>query len=366
MVMDSLGAGGTETHVFSISEQLIAQGASLFYGGADGPFYDTYQKAGFQLHLFPTATLSVQQRKQERILFYKRMMKEQGITIVHVHQTPSGIAAATAAKSLRIPVVFTMHGTYYPREEAKELARLSDRIISVSKPVRQFWLKEKIESTVISNGINIEEYAPLIAKTQTESKQLASFPPDSLVITYVSRLAWEKATVCRMVMQSAKSLVTLYPQLQVMVVGSGVQYQQIDSLAKSINQSVGKSFIHVVGEQTDVRPFYAASHIVIGTGRVALEAMACGKPVIAVGNHGFFGLVTPDRYELAWDYYFGDHYSTHKPTAALITEAVKQALKDPEQLKRAGKQAREWIKQEFDIRNKCKQLIAMYESVVVK
>lgn len=39
MVLDSMGTGGTETYVLSISKPFSARGARLFYAGADGPFH---------------------------------------------------------------------------------------------------------------------------------------------------------------------------------------------------------------------------------------------------------------------------------------------------------------------------------------
>lgn len=292
---------------------------------------------------------------------YRQILEQQNITIVHVHMTPSGIIAASAAKEQGIPVVFTMHGTYYPREEAIELAQLCAATISVSKPVERYWRAYGIDSTVISNGVNLEEFHPDISVAKQEA-DLPDIPDHATVVTYVSRLAWQKASVCNMVLRSTKTLHEM-KDLHIVVVGTGAQAFHVHELARNLNKMKKETYVHVVGEQTDVKPYYQRSDLVIGTGRVALEAMACGKPLLAIGNHGYVGLITPEHYGTAWDYYFGDHDSIQKPSPSLITEALRQALRDKGELRTIGARGREWISSQFDIVQKGQEILDLYERV---
>ena len=57
---------------------------------------------------------------------------------------------------------------------------------------------------------------------------------------------------------------------------------------------------------------------VVGTGRVAIEAIACKKPVFAAGNNGYFGLLNCDNIENAWRVYFGDHKSLKSNNASFL------------------------------------------------
>lgn len=361
MVLDYLGTGGTETYVLSISKPFLASKARLFYAGADGPFHQEFSRAGFHIHLVESKTQPLHIRRQTLQRAYRTVMEQQDISIVHVHQTPSGLLAAAAARELNIPVVFTLHGTYYPQKEAIELAQLCDAIISVSKPVQRYWNAFGISSTVISNGVDLEKFQPA-AKTDRKETALADIPDQATVVTYVSRLAWQKASVCNMVLRATKTLPEMQ-DLHIVVVGTGAQEFHVKELARNLNKLKKRTYVHVVGEQTDVMPYYRRSDLVIGTGRVALEAMACGKPVLAIGNHGYLGLVTPENYEKAWDYYFGDHDSAGKPSLALIAEALQQALCDRERLRVIGEQGREWVRSRFDIAQKGREILALYERV---
>lgn len=363
MVLDSMGTGGTETYVLSLGKPLSACGVRLFCGGADGPLHPQFRQAGYQVQLIKSDLQPLPARRQAERRAYRKLMEEQGITVVHVHQTPSGIVAASAARALGIPVVFTMHGTYYPREEALELAQLCDAVISVSKPVQRYWKEWGVSSTVISNGVDLEAFRPL-AKGVLEEAVLPEIPGGATVVTYVSRLAWQKAAVCNMVLRSTKAWPPEKNDVHLVVVGTGAQAFHVQELVRNLNRLRKRVYIHMAGEQTDVRPYYRKSDLVIGTGRVALEAMACGKPVLAIGNHGFLGLVKPELYGKAWDYYFGDHDSIKKPSAHLIEAALTEALRDRGALQHTGVQGRAWIEAAFDIRQKAREILAMYERVM--
>lgn len=52
---------------------------------------------------------------------------------------------------------------------------------------------------------------------------------------------------------------------------------------------------------------YYAADVIVGTGRVALEAMACAKPVVAAGVAGYCGVVKPQNIDKVIQCHFGDH-----------------------------------------------------------
>ncbi|GAA4702225.1 glycosyltransferase family 4 protein [Brevibacillus fulvus] len=364
MVMDSLDMGGTETHVLSLSKVLRELGGELYYLGADGPFREAFVNAGFQVHLTDSQLNLLPADHSPTIKRFGDLIRQANIDVVHVHQTPSGLLAAAAAKQQGVPVVFTLHGTYYPRAEAIKLAQMSDAAISVSKPVQRFWQKAQIVSQVIPNGIDPASFAPVSAEEAAKIKGELQLTDDATIITYVSRLAWGKATVCDMVMRAVKSIAADISHLHLLIVGAGAEFKRIQSIAQSINRSFEKPLIQLIGEQADVRPFYGLSTIIVGTGRVALEAMACGKPVLAVGNHGFFGLVTPDNYTLAWEQYFGDHDSRQKTSIKLLADGLREALAEPVLLADAGARGREWISQTFPIQRIGQELMDVYRLVM--
>ncbi len=77
---------------------------------------------------------------------------------------------------------------------------------------------------------------------------------------------------------------------------------------------------------SDVTPFMRKADLVIGAGRVALEAMACGRPVIAVGERAFVGLVNESTIARAKATNFGDCAETEFPDIDRLEDEVTRFL----------------------------------------
>ncbi|GMA66229.1 glycosyltransferase (plasmid) [Alicyclobacillus fastidiosus] len=363
MVMDGLLIGGTETHVLSLITGLQGLGEKLFYVGASGPLYDSFSRTGCQIHLvnLTPGYLLQESKRQYAIHDLKQIMLAKKINVVHIHQIPSGIYAAIAAKELGIPVVFTVHGTYYPADQLFQAFKLSNAVVSVSKPVQTLLKSLDYPSNLIPNAINLDEFYPTDSQYL---RQILGIASDSRVVVYASRLSWEKSSICELLIKAAHRVrLEKFADLHVVVVGDGAQFSSIQQLSKSIHRSLGETFIHLVGNQKLLRNYLGLGDLVVGTGRVALESMACGKPVLAIGTRGFFGMVTPSLYPSAWDYYFGDHFADQTPTEDLIAESLLLALLDREALKVIGRQGREWVMDNFNIHKISRQIAEIYSNV---
>lgn len=68
-----------------------------------------------------------------------------------------------------------------------------------------------------------------------------------------------------------------------------------------------KNHVQIISEFiTDIRGEINKHDLIIGAGRVAMEAMRCGVPVIAVGERRYVGLINSNTIELAKQTNFGD------------------------------------------------------------
>lgn len=364
MVMDSLSVGGTETYVLSLVRAFPRIGVQPVYAGAGGAMYEPYARAGCPIHIVNLAAGSLLapewQDPVERAL--AQIMRRRHIDVVHVHQTPSGLYAAAAADKLGIPVVITVHGAYYLPQQLRGLADNGVAFISVSKPVEAYLAHQGIASELIPNGIDGAEFYPESSAGARESLGLS---PDAQVIVYASRLAWDKAGACLMLIRAARALRKEgRDRLRVVIAGDGNQYAAVKELADAVNAEEGEPFVQLAGNQTAMRRFYNIGDVVVGTGRVALEAMACGKPVLAVGNHGYFGLVRADNRDAAWTCYFGDHDSRERPDEQRMAEELASALDDPRSLAAIGENSRAWALSQFHIQDKAVRMKALYRSLL--
>ena len=363
LVIDALYIGGTETHVLTLAKEFIKNNVFVsIAANKTGSLLNSFEALKCPIyHIDFPRTIGVESNHEIQLIGdIERIIESEHISHVHIHQTPSGYLAGKAAKNKGVSTVLTIHGTYYPKHEIQELLNLSDAVICVSPPLCNYVKSFGIENPyLIPNGISLEEYPQNTSSEDLRSK--LNIPENSTVVLYASRIAWAKAHVCSTFLRACKDLkLSAIPNLHAIVVGDGNKLADIQFLAKMIEEICDDKFIHIVGEQLDMDTYYAMADCIVGTGRVALEGMASGKQIIAVGNHGHFGVVNDSNFEEAWSHYFGDHGSKVACSRHVLRDELKKILVNKEQLELEGVKSREIVEENFNIHTVAKQILEVY------
>lgn len=308
MIIDSLGVGGTETHVLALAKSLKARGHNVIIGTGGGPLTSLFREAGLEIRSMSFQNDNPLHKNYTTLLEQTRtIIQEHRIEVIHAHQIAGLKIAAQISQEFLIPVVFTAHGMFYPRRQLQSLIDAAQHVIAVSLPVASY-INTKIgysrqNISVIPNGIDVTHFTP--AATSTFRNQLGLTDKEFL-ITLCSRIAWRKTRVIEDAIHATEALARDH-NVRLAVVGSGPDSGFIHALATMVNRRAGNDIILPTGALLDPVDAYRSSDLVVGTARVALEAMSCSKPVIAAGNAGYVGLVTPENFASAWSLYFGDH-----------------------------------------------------------
>lgn len=363
LTMDRMNIGGTETHVLTLATELIRVGITVVILSNKGALYEDFKKLGCTIYTmdFPLTIID----SENRALVYKNRIKhiiqKEGINIIHAHQSSSGALCIDVAKELNIPCVFTVHGLYY-HDLVSDRLNKSTRIISVSEPVFD-WLQDfNISSTVIPNGIDFNIFYP---KSSTNIREQLQLPEDAIVVLYASRMAWGKVTACENVIRVCRDLRNIENfNVHAFILGDGPGFKDIKDSSDRINDSSEVKFIHLFGEKTDMMNYYSNCDCIVGTGRVALEAMACGRPLIASGNEGYFGLLTQDNFKEAWQVYFADHKASKINNASFLYGDLSYICKNKDLITKIGEASNEWSRNIFDIRRSTKEIIKVYKSAI--
>jgi phosphatidylinositol alpha 1,6-mannosyltransferase len=152
------------------------------------------------------------------------------------------------------------------------------------------------EMKIWARGIDNRQFNP--SKKDTSWKKKNGFAEDDLVITFVSRLVWEKNL--RLFAEVVGRLMSKHPKVKALIVGDGPAG---DELKELFPEAVYAGFL----EGEDLAKAYACSDIFFFPsdtetfGNVTLEAMASGLPCVvadAVGskslvNHNDNGFLVP-------------------------------------------------------------------------
>lgn len=291
------------------------------------------------------------------------LMREIRPDMVHTHSSLSG---RLAAKTLKIPVVYTKHnlvripneaGVVPPKADVfrrfvnKSVASLlSDRVIAVSAGVEKELIESGIPSsmvTAIPNGIDLSPYKRRRARPKDGQK--------GALIGTVARLHRQKAL--DVMFEAAKIALASEPSVRFIVGGTGPLE---DSLKAKLKELRLEPYVKMTGFVSDVPGFlaqmdiYALSSDYEGLPLAVLEAMGASLPVVstAVGGvpeavvDGETGLLVPAR----------------QPKA--LAQAMVRLAVDPDLAFRMGQAARKRADDLFNAGIMAEKTVEVYSRVL--
>lgn len=368
MLIDALNVGGTETHVLNITKKLIEMGIYVVVASSGGPMEEIIKYYGIKVVKVPISGDFIPNKKKFGIIkMLKTIINDEKINLIHCHLFSSMQLASELYRTYKIPYVVTIHGLFYPKHIFYSTCMQASNIIAVSEPVKKMLetkLGDRVKTKiiVIPNGVSSDMINNL--ETDVNIRKELGIQKNSKILCYCSRLDWNKANAARVFLFSFARLLEEFPKLEAIIVGDGPGREIIEKEAQIINEMINRENVHVVGAKVNVIPYYRESDIVIGTGRVALEAMLCRKPVIAMGNQGYTGPITKETKDMQWKMYFGDHDALENPNVTTLTRDIRNFMRNPERRKRIGEWGKIWCEKMFNNDNIVKSIIEIYKKAL--
>lgn len=253
-----------------------------------------------------------------------RIIRLERPDIVHTHTSKAGILGRWAAWFCRVPViVHTPHGHVFwgyfnPLRTRLFIglerctARITNAIVTLTPQEREDHLRFRIapeaEFTVIHSGVDLERFLANRLE-EAEAKTTLGIPPGITVIGTAGRLTAVKGQ--EVLIRAASELIRRGDDLFLIFLGEGELRSELEELTFRLGITERVRFL---GWRTDVARIMAACDIFClpslneGMGKVLVEAMALGKPVVAsdIGGikdivlHGENGLLVPVGDIAAW------------------------------------------------------------------
>lgn len=120
------------------------------------------------------------------------------------------------------------------------------------------------------------------------------------------------------------------------------------------------------GFQPDLIPYYEKATVVVGAGRVALEAMSAKKPVVALGEQKYIGPILPPVLEEAKATNFGDCFEGESFDFEKTAVDIISLLKDPALRVQTAQTGYELLKNEYNLDTLYPRLETLYQSMVLQ
>ena len=228
--------------------------------------------------------------------------------IVHTHTSKAGFVGRLAAAIARVPAVIhqphghIFYGYYSPRRTAvftaleRLAARWTDRIITLTDRGAAEHLARGIgraeQYATVPSGVPIGELRAT-APARAEARARLGLDPDAFVVVGLGRLVPIKGF--DLLVRALPAVAEHVPSARVLLVGDGAEREHLEALAAALRLT-GR--LRLAGETLDVAAHLAAADVVAvpsrneGMGRVIVEAMALGLPVVATAVGGIPDVVT--------------------------------------------------------------------------
>jgi glycosyltransferase involved in cell wall biosynthesis len=286
-------------------------------------------------------------------------LRRRRIDVLHAHKFGSNVWGTLVGRLARVPVGIAHEHTWsYDGQRLRRLldreliARGTDAFLAVSAAdMRRMIEIERIDARdvlVIQNGI-----PPLPAPRHDVRRELG-IPAQAPVIGAVTRLYRQKAP--ELMVLAAAQLAAEFPDLQVLVVGTGPEEGRVRALIEAHGLA---GSVRLLGLRDDVPDVLAALDVALstsdweGTPLSMIEYMAAGLPVVATAVGGVPDLITSGVHGLLVER--GDWRG--------LAAAVGRLLRDREEAEAMGRRGRERQRRELDLDTTVRRLERLYEDL---
>ena len=247
---------------------------------------------------------------------FLRILKEENYDAIHSHYWISGKVAMQAAKELGIPLVHTMHTMARVKNLNLAEGETPEPMIRVQGETQVVAAANALVANtdaeaaslvslyeacpdivhVVSPGVDLYTFTP--GQGRSAARTVVGLPQDSLVVSFVGRIQPHKGpeVLIRATSELVKHSPLLRHKLIVNIMGgaSGANTEEVDRLKELATWLAIDDVVRFAPPvpRADLAQWYRAADLVVvpsyseSFGLVALEAQACGTPVVATAVGG--------------------------------------------------------------------------------
>ena len=238
----------------------------------------------------------------------KQLLASTRYDVIHCNTPVAGVLTRLAARQYRkngTQVYYTAHGfhfyrgapavnwlLYYPVE--KWLARFTDKLITINEEDYQL-AKRKFSCPVFRiHGVGANSDAFRLVDADEQQRIKAELGLHGHILITVGELLPNKNQ--KTAILALQKVLETYPETCLLIAGNGPEKESLTETARALGLQDNVRFL---GYTTQLQRYLEAADVAIacshreGLPLNILEAMLCGKPVVASDNRGHRELVRP-------------------------------------------------------------------------
>jgi glycosyltransferase involved in cell wall biosynthesis len=289
--------------------------------------------------------------------------------IVHTHSSKAGILGRLAAKIAGVPfIAHTPHGHVFYGHFGifaskiflwieRIFSKFTDRIIALTNGERNDYIRLSVcppdKLLKIHSGVDLKPFMQANGN-RVEKKRSLGLEQNGTVIGFVGWLLPIKGPEYLL-----KAMAHIWPDHQtVSLVMVGKGELDVDLRAQALKMNANGR-IRFLGWREDIHEIMPVFDLLVlpslneGMGRVLVEAMAAGKPVVASEVGGIPDLVRHGE----------TGYLVRPADEKALANGIKKILKDPERAKQMGQRGKEYCRQ-FSLEAMIEKLDDLYADLI--
>ena len=371
-ILPALNRGGVERGTVEVADAIVKNGWKSVVISNGGLLTSQLKRVGATVYEVPVHRknpfLWGSARRQ-----VKRILQQEGADIVHVRSRAPAWIALPAANSLGIATVSTVHSKFAPANIFKKIYNgkmlKADRVIAISHFVEneifthygKSGVAEKL--SVIHRGVDLGMFDPKAVNQQriiAEADRLG-LPDDKSIIMLPARAtSWKGHEI---LIQALAQLSDKDAILMLLGIEDGPPAYAEKLRTMAVRYGLGGRVRIGAGSRDMPAALMLADVVAMPSikpepfGRVAIEALAMGRPVVAFRHGG--AVESIDEGQTGW---LADPLSVDS-----LAEALQTALSlTPRKRRALAKDARQQMTDQFSKDMMCERTLAVYKSLLKK
>ena len=303
-VLPSLQSGGVERGTIEMARAIKAAGMIPIVASSGGALVRQLEQAGIT-HITLPLNRKTPWNIYSNIRHLERVIREHNVDIIHARSRAPAWSAYYAARNTNCHLVTTFHGTYnlegHFKKHYNAIMTKGERVIAISefieRHIREYYAIDSERLVMIPRGVDLKTFD---VNEMTESRLMRLFyylkiPSELPVILMPARLTrWKGHTF---LLEGLRKLP--HRNFFCVIIGDDKHHSNYrEELEEMIREYDLVGNVRIVNHTYDMAATYHVASLVAcvslepeAFGRVAIEAQAMGKPVIATNHGGFLETV---------------------------------------------------------------------------
>ncbi len=352
-MLPELKSGGVERGTIDLAKYLQKNGHKAVVVSAGGPLTGDLTSAGVTHYALPV------HKKSPFSVFHSvraisKIVKIENIDIIHARSRVPGLIAFFVSRKTHVPFVTTCHG-FYSKHILSRIMGWGKLVIVAShiigKRMRDDFGVPYHKIRFIPRGVNLEEFKWRPIDPESFKKQI--------VIGLIGRITPIKGHP--LFLKAMARVTRVYPNIKIQIVGDSPKPQYREELLMLTRRLGIAHAVEFLGTRYDIPELLSRMSLLVvpsvgeeAFGRVAIEAGACGVPVVATRMGGLVDIIENEK----------DGLLVQPDDPSALAEAVIKLLRDPELASKLALSLRQKVEREFNLENMFEKTIAVYQEAI--